>query len=172
MENYICINGKKAELTEEQMKALGIELPKDSPFDRAEMRKIYYYISPVGDVTSAHETEASFDKYCFDVANYCTDKEIMKQRVLHENLSRLLWRYSMEHKSNEIHKSATNRTVKYGIGYWEPDDTWRIDGSGFHPTACARGYSLEPYFESEEIAQNAIKEIVEPFMAEHPDFVW
>ena len=34
MTNYICINGKKAELTEEQLKLLGIELPNESPFAR------------------------------------------------------------------------------------------------------------------------------------------
>ena len=33
-ENYIVINGKKAELTVEQIKALGIEVRK-SPFERA-----------------------------------------------------------------------------------------------------------------------------------------
>ena len=37
MTNYICINGQKAELTEEQLKALGIELPKANPFERKEV---------------------------------------------------------------------------------------------------------------------------------------
>lgn len=171
MENYICINGKKAELTEEQMKALGIELPKESPFDRVVDGK-YYFINTDGTVFPTRDWLTTTDNSLFEKANYCTDKAIMEQRALHEILSRLLWRYSMEHKANEIHKSATNRIVKYGIGYWEPDDTWRIDGTGFCPFTCSRGYSLEPYFESEEIAQNAIKEIIEPFMAEHPDFVW
>ena len=32
-ENYIVINGKRAELTEEQMKVLGIKVKKN-PFDR------------------------------------------------------------------------------------------------------------------------------------------
>lgn len=36
MENYIVINGKKAALTKEQMKQLG--LIKDSPFDRVEKK--------------------------------------------------------------------------------------------------------------------------------------
>lgn len=31
MENYIVINGKKAELTEEQLVALGIEIKKNDP---------------------------------------------------------------------------------------------------------------------------------------------
>lgn len=32
--NYIVINGKKAELTEEQLRALGIEKEKNNPFER------------------------------------------------------------------------------------------------------------------------------------------
>lgn len=153
MENYICINGKKAELTEEQMKALGIELPNDNPFDKAEMRKIYYYISPVGDVTYAHETENPFDKYCFDVANYCTDKAIMEQRALHETLSRLLWRFSEQNGGKGM----------FGIA---------DKGNGNFCSMIENYRYLDPTFKTADIANRAIKEIIKPFMAEHPDFVW
>lgn len=153
MENYICINGKKAELTEEQMKALGIELPKNNLFNRAEMRKIYYYISPVGDVTFAHETEAPFDKYCFDVANYCTDKAIMEQRAMHETLSRLLWRFSEQNGGSGV----------FGIA---------DKGNGNFCSMIENYRYLDPTFKTVDIANRAITEIIEPFMAEHPDFVW
>lgn len=153
MENYICINGKKAELTEEQMKALGIELPKNNPFNRAEMRKIYYYISPVGDVTFAYETEAPFDKYCFDVANYCTDKAIMKQRVMWETLSRLLWRFSERNGGGGMYSIAGK-------------------GNGNFCSMIANYKYLDPTFKTADIANRAITEIVKPFMAKHPDFVW
>lgn len=153
MENYICINGKKAELTAEQMKALGIELPKNNPFNRAEMRKIYYYISPVGDVTFTHETEAPFDKYCFDVANYCTDKAIMKQRAMWETLSRLLWRFSEQNGGSGV----------FGIA---------DKGNGNFCSMIENYRYLDPTFKTADIANRAITEIIEPFMAEHPDFVW
>ena len=153
MENYICINGKKAELTEEQMKALGIELRKNSSFDRADYRTLYYYISPVGDVTSAHETEAPFDKYCFDVANYCTDKAIMEQRAMWETLSRLLWRFS------EQNGGKGNCCIAR-----------KENGSFFTMAGC---YSyLEPTFINTKVARRAIEEVIEPFMAKHPNFVW
>lgn len=153
MENYICINGKKAELTEEQMKALGIELSNDNPFDKAEMREIYYYISPVGKVTYAHDTEAPFDKYCFDVANYCTDKAIMEQQAMHENLSRLLWRFSEQNGGSGVFSIAN----KGNGNFWPMRENYRY---------------LEPTFKTFDIAKHAIKEIIEPFMAKHPDFVW
>ena len=34
MENYIVINGKRTELTEEQLKELGLIMEKKSPFER------------------------------------------------------------------------------------------------------------------------------------------
>ena len=153
MENYICINGKKAELTEEQMKALGIELPKGSRFDRAEMNKIYYYILPDGVVIAVQELEDSFDKCHFDVANYCTDKAIMEQRAMHETLSRLLWRFSEQNGGSGV----------FGIA---------DKGNGNFCPMIENYRYLEPTFKTANIVNRAIKEIVEPFMAEHPDFVW
>lgn len=178
MENYICINGKKAELTEEQMKALGIELPKPSPFERvcnhANDFYHYYFISSYGFVTEA--TDRGFengngnDDLRYRTANYCTDEALMKQRALHETLNRLLWRYSMEHKSDTHKQSETRKDCFYSIGYWTPD-SWN-DRDGFYADACCRGFGLEVYFDTKEIAENAIKEIVEPFMKAHPEFKW
>ena len=48
-ENYIVINGKRAELTEEQMKVLGIEVKKN-PFDRVSSDDRYYYTIVSSDV--------------------------------------------------------------------------------------------------------------------------
>ena len=31
---------------------------------------------------------------------------------------------------------------------------------------------LEPTFKTANIVHRAIEEVIEPFMAEHPDFVW
>ena len=50
MKNYICIDGKKAELTPEQLKALGIEVKEKSPFERAAQRTPFYYITNKGAV--------------------------------------------------------------------------------------------------------------------------
>ena len=46
MDNYIVINGKKAELTEEQLKALGIEIKKkrNNPFNSELKYEDEYFI--------------------------------------------------------------------------------------------------------------------------------
>ena len=158
MKNYICINGKKAELTKEQLKALGIELPNASPFERVEKGDKYYIIDGSGHVFQAYEFKDSQDDRAFNNGNYCTDKSIMEQRALHETLNRLLWRYSMEHK-------AENHTP-CEIFYDCEIKKWI---SCYLNRKC--NY-LSPRFDSKEIAENAIEEIAKPFMESHPNFKW
>lgn len=162
MENYICINGKKAELTEEQMKALGIELPKASPFSRNKINyDKYYYIGSEGSVYSECDNHGNFNDSQFDAANYCTDKAIMEQRALHETLNRLLWRYSMEHDGDKINLN-NNSVFRFAIkktssGAW---NTFPTNGKLFGV----------PMFTTLKVAENAIEEIIKPFMEKHPEF--
>lgn len=164
MESYIVINGKKAPLTEEQLKMLGIATERENPFKRNE-NKNYYSISSYGDVICLHDDDTySTHNANYKAANYCTDKNLMRQRALHETLSRLLWRYSMEHDGDKIDwKNDYER--KYYIYFSCANNKYSIDFYRF-----IKG--IDVYFHTKEIAENAIKEIVEPFIAEHPDFVW
>ena len=98
MENYICINGKKAVLTEEQMVALGLKTPKANPFAKHPSEMDVYFINSMGRIQKDWDSNGLH----YAVANYCTDKAIMEQRALHETLNRLLWRYSMEHEGDKI----------------------------------------------------------------------
>ena len=161
-ENYIVINGKKAELTPEQLKALGLER-ETSPFARVSEGNEYHYINKYGYVQPLDESDmGAIGNELHKIANYCTDREMMEQRALHETLNRLLWRYSMEHKGNEVDWSSTK--TKYRITYDQDDHKWRVDTNGWIETLGA------VYFATMGIAQDAIREIIKPFMAEHPDF--
>lgn len=53
-ENYIVINGKKIELTEEQLKALGIKQRKN-PFEIVERGEDYFYVNRYGDINNSGE---------------------------------------------------------------------------------------------------------------------
>lgn len=162
MKNYICIDGKKAELTPEQLKALGLEMEIENPFER-KCNGIYYWINGAGNVMDVIETCMCFDDDKYKIANYCTDKELMQQQAYRETLNRLLWRYSMEHKGNEI-DWCDAKTDKYCIYYNHNTKSFDMHSRNF------RHIIGIPYFHTREIAENAIKEIIEPFMAEHPDF--
>lgn len=170
MTNYICINGKKAELTEEQMKALGIELPKaKSPFERVEPFYEFCFINSLGEVDKTYEggtcDRGSVDDMRFAVANYCTDKAIMEQRALHETLNRLLWRYSMEHDGDKIDWSDENNSKWYIFFAYRSK---RYDVA----ITYNNNYLGVIYFHTADTAKAAIKEIIEPFMKAHPEFKW
>lgn len=162
MENYIVINGKKAELTPEQLKALGIKM--ESPFE-FDTNQEYYFITSIGTVADGSKVNAP-ERH--SVANYCTDPDLMKQRALHETLNRLLWRYSMEHKGDKIGWCSpnSNATRKHTIYYDHSEEKWCIE-CWIHSQSCGA-----IYFYDKETAQNAIEDIVKPFMAEHPEFKW
>lgn len=162
MTNYICINGNKTELTEEQLKQLGIEIPKANPFARKNKNTKYFSIVQDGTVDWHYDNMDSFDKGCFDAANYCTDYNMIQHRALHETLNRLLWRYSMEHDGDKIDWKCVSQT-KWYIYYNINSKTWSAGVS--HSSLF-----LDTYFYTEAIARNAIEEIIKPFMAAHPEF--
>ena len=167
MTNYICINGKKAELTEEQMKALGIELPKKpSPFNRVRENECFYYIGANGSVGVTKEHYNGYDNSCYRYGNYCTDKTILEQRALHETLNRLLWRYSMEHDGDKMKWISLGNDIKYKITYEHSEKRFDVVGNFCEQTVSA------VYFYTKEVANNAIEEIIKPFMVAHPDFKW
>lgn len=165
MDNYIVINGKKAELTEEQLKALGIEIKKKTIFDR-EKGQPYYYVTPDGTINRYLDNlsgKDDCDSRYYNAANYCTNLEVMEHRALHETLNRLLWRFSMEHDGEKIdwknysqqkHYIRINSYLECDIGI----DIFSHIGS--------------VYFYTKDIAEQAIEEIVKPFIAKHPEFKW
>ena len=162
-ENYIVINGKKAELTQEQLEALGIEVKKPSPFDRVRNHEnnTYYFIPSYGVVNSHEDKNDAYDTCKFECANYCTDKDLLQQQAYRETLNRLLWRFSMEHDGDKI--GWTGNKV-YGIYFCHVVDEWRIEPNDSYQTFGA------VYFIDDKTAEQAIEEVVKPFMASHPDF--
>ena len=164
-EIYLSVDGKQVALTDEQLKALGLyEEPKKNPFEIVEFENEFYYISVNDEVEIMIDQRGKFSNKMFLIANYCTDKELMQQRALHETLNRLLWRFSMENDGDKIDWNDTSKP-KYYILFDEENKCFEID---FYR------YSHCPmiYFYTKKIAQRAIDKIVKPFMEKHPDFIW
>lgn len=163
-ENYIVINGKKIEMTEEQIKALNldIELERRNPFTRFNDR--YYYIEETGEICMYYDSQDSLDKMLYNNTNYFNDKDFAEQVNLHQLLYRKLLKFA------------------YDNGF---EDKAEWDGCNKHWCICknfldnsydAFDFTVLKFewvcFSSKEGAVRAIKEVVEPFMKEHPDFVW
>lgn len=131
-------------------------------FDRVDGMR-YYYTNEFGVVESHIECGDLTDDAFYAAANYCRDEELMKQRALHETLNRLLWRYSETHGGDLPWDSIDNKHyfIFHGLGH------------GIE-TSYSFGMKLQGvvYFKDAATAQAAIEEVVNPFLAEHPEFVW
>lgn len=161
-ENYIVINGKKIELTEKQLKALGIK-PRRNPFERAAKAEMYCYIDSYNEVHCISDDMDQGDDRSFECSNYFNDDSFANQVALHQLLYRKLLKFAYDNGFEDIEWNNLN-------------DHWYI----FYNYAgccfdCRRNdgcKSQNVYFSSEEAAERAIKEVVRPFMKEHPNFVW
>ena len=162
-ENYIVINGKKAELTVEQIKALGIEVRKN-PFDRAGKYEGYYCIKETGEIYTYYDDGGSFDNILYAESNYFNDKSFAEQIALHQLLYRKLLKFAYDNGFEDT-EEWNGGNEHWAIRYNSYRNEFRLyyqDGYKAH----------EVYFSSEEGAERAIKEVVKPFMKEHPEFVW
>lgn len=168
-EAYIEIDGKRTPLTTIQMKALGIydEDTMESKFNRVKEDDPFYYISYIGEVSENKETLHSTDNELYNIANYCTDKDLLQQRAYRETLNRLLWRFSMLNEGDKINY-FDDSIAKYYIYYKidSPMDPYRVHSSMYNTIEGV------VYFYTENIAKRAIEEVLLPFLKDHPNMLW
>ena len=162
-ENYIVINGKKAELTNEQMELLGIKARKN-PFERVSKNEQYYNISNRTRIMSYTEREDDTDQGLYNSVNYFNDLQFANQVALHQLLYRKLLKYSYDNECTDKEWDGTNVHfyIIYNSTKKDYDIRWTRD-------------EKEPgtvYFKSTAWATAALNEVVMPFVKEHPDFVW
>lgn len=160
----LTIDGKEARLTDEQLKMLGIAT-RNNPFDRTSNPcGEYFYTDAFGSVGVGSEEYSDVWKQLGNAANYFNDKNFANQVALHQLLYRKLLKFAYD---NECEDTAEwdGGNEHWAIRYNSYRNEFRLyyqDGYKAH----------EVYFSSEEGAKRAIKEVVEPFMKEHPEFVW
>lgn len=163
-ENYIVINGKKIELTEEQLKQLGIEPEKKNPFERVKPNERYHYVRFDGVIDEYNDANDTTDTQLYKISNYFNDVAFAKQVALHQLLYRKLLKFAYD---NECEDSAEwdGRNLHWMITY--------VKNRNLLVANCSSVYKTQSvYFSSEECAKTAIKAVVDPFMKEHPEFVW
>lgn len=163
MENYIVINGKKAELTEAQLKALGIEPKRKNPFDRVEVGERYFIITGYSNVNDYKDIDDEEDNIFHENANYFNDEDFANQVLLHELLNRRLLKYAYDNEAEDCEWDGAE--THYYIYYEAKSHEFDIT-----ETYAIRSNNI--YFSKWEIAKQAIEDVVKPFMAKHPEFVW
>lgn len=162
MDNYVMINGKRVELTDEQVKALGIETRKN-PFDRVAKGEVYSLVGSYGYPVSCHDDRLPCDNNSFLCHNYFNDKDFANQVALHQLLYRKLLKFAYDYGCED--KELNNTNEHWLIVYHPLNEDFIIAN-----VYCAKEHTV--YFSTEEGASRAISEVIRPFMKDHPDFVW
>lgn len=172
MDNYIVINGKKAELTKEQLKALGIEVEKkrNNPFNsKSETTNILYvtdatHLDGVAPVHEYHDNE-NWNKCMIERANSFNDKDFANQVYLHELLNRKLLKYAYDNEAEDCEWNGVN------LHYYIACDKMAHNRYFASYSNFLKDISTT-YFSKKGIASQAIEDMVKPFIKEHPEFVW
>lgn len=162
-ENYIVINGKKAELTEEQLKALGI-VTKKSPFERVAKAEPYYYIDAFDRIQTFADNREDADNTSFEASNYFNDKAMAQQVRLHQLLYRKLLQFAYKWNAfdNRPWDSITDHFyIVYNYTYKKFE---------FAVSTTLKQGTV--YFSTITAAKKAIEDVVEPFCKEYPEFNW
>lgn len=162
-DNYAIINGKRIELTDEQVKTLEIET-KTNPFNRMGLGSYIYTPNIDGTARTITEDNGMAVNHMYRNCSYFNDKAFAEQVALHLLLYRKLLKFAYDNGFEDT-AEWNGGNEHWAIRYNSYRNEFRLyyqDGYKAH----------EVYFSSEEGAERAIKEIVRPFMKEHPEFVW
>ena len=165
MKATLQINGIEieVEVSEEQIEKLTEK--KKSPFERLENGELYHFIKPYGEIGITNDYNELRDNKHYAVANYCTNKDLIQQQAWRKTLNRLLWRWQYE--NDEPLDWSNELSFKHRISYDCQNE--KFTAEGYNNIFKAEG---SVYFSTKEKAEQAIEEVVKPFMKEHPDFVW
>lgn len=159
----LTIDGKEVALTADQIKALGIEVDDGCVCDRVKQEEFYWYIDTYGRAEKACDLGWDSDLKRFLAGNYYRSESYAKQVALHQMLNNLLRRYSEQHGGDCEWDGLNNH---YRVD-WNCFDKIYIVKEVRWNKCCA-----VPYFGSKKYALDYIEEVVKPFLAKHPEFVW
>ena len=161
-DNYIVINGKRLDLTNEQLKQLGIASSNNSRWRAND--GYYWFVTSDGILCDTWDNEDDEHTFRFYSHNYFeTEEEASKYaRVL--NTEMLLMKYADEHNEKEMPPNI--ETERYFICWDFTCDEIRVKSMMI---------SMIPrvvYFSSDSIAHNAIDAIGADRITEYLTYEW
>ena len=111
------------------------------------------------------ETDSLVDNQIYTSANYFNDKAFAEQVALHQLLYRKLLKFAYDNECADNQIWDSNGIEHWHIGYDFGECVFYADWDS------AVKYN-DVYFSTKEGAERAIKEVVKPFVKEHPEFKW
>lgn len=161
----LTIDGKEVRLTDEQLKALGIEVDtkRNNPFDRVNDNDTYFCITSDNKMSFHTDDDGTYDRSLYNTVNYFNDETFANQVALHQLLYRKLLKFAYDNGCEDVEWNP--RHAHWYIYYDIANDKFCINAND---TFKHQGV----YFSTGRCAERAIEEVVKPFVKEHPEFVW
>lgn len=154
----------KVEELEKELEKFKKELNRvnENPYGNLIDNEQYFCVYSDGTIGQFINTGSVFDKSCYEYGNYFSDKDFAKKVCAEQTLANLLRRYTYEHGWSDDLWDDEIRT-KYHIFY---NHKTKLFDTGLTLTCeIVKGI----YFINAKTADNAIREIVIPFVKEHPE---
>lgn len=159
-DNYIFIDGKKYLLTEVQDEVQERDNP--SWVSKLLCGEFYFYVDNEDKVMIGKQVDESFVDNRFKIANYFSDEDFATQVALEQTLRRLLIRYACSCETRPY-----DNLFVYRIRYDRTHKKYEVFSEYINQLDL-----FQVYFNTEKEANNAIEEVIKPFMKEHPSFKW
>ena len=160
----LTIDGKEVQLTEEQLRMLGIEPKKKNPFDRVGNGDKFFAIDNMNGIQTCIEMSYARDEAYYNGINYFNEKQFAKQIALHQLLYRKLLKYAYDNEFEDEEWNGTNMHAYIIYNFTRKDYDIRWTRNEKEPGTV--------YFKTPTRATAALNEVVMPFVKEHPEFVW
>ena len=159
-ENYLVINGKRVELTEEQLQQLDIKVSNNKRW-RGNLDEEYYRVDTFNNVSSLEDINSDYDTWLYNTHNYFKTREDAEKyaRVLKTEM--LLRKYADEHNEDMPWDGICQHYSLY------------FNNDAIHTSFVASSKEARKiYFSSKEIARAAIEEIGEERIKEYLTYEW
>lgn len=156
----LTVDGKEVPLTDDQLRMLGLPPTRNNPFERVKSGQEYYCLTEGYGVLACNESSRNLADRNYEAVSYFNDKNFAEQVYLRQLLQRKLLRFAWDNGYE-----TTNEPNQYYVSYFPKTKSYMVQiDCGF----CA----LCVHFSSYEATERAIKEVIEPFVKEHKNFVW
>lgn len=159
----LTIDGKEFQLTEEQVKTLAVET-KTNPFNRMGLGSYCYAPHLDGTARTFTEDNSMTAILLYRNCSYFNDKAFAEQVALHQLLYRKLLKFAYDNEC-EDDREWDGYNAHHYIFY-----NYNRGMFGIKSDCDTKAQVV--YFSSSDDALRAIREVVKPFIEEHPDFVW
>ena len=164
----VTIDGKEVRLTDEQAKALKLELllkmKSSNPFDRVGNGDRFFAIDNMNGIQTCTEMSYARDEAYYSGINYFNNKKFAKQVTLHQLLYRKLLKYAYDNEFEDEEWNGTKMHAYIIYNFTRKDYDIRWTRNEKEPGTV--------YFKTPTMATAALNEVVMPFVKEHPEFVW